>query len=430
MSGSSSPITEPADAKMNAAKATTPPAGIKFSSSTASSSSDDEPAAAVKIPSSTGQKLTKVGLKTLEGLREGEKPTVNTRAGSPAASETSSLSSAPPDVGSDTEMVDAEDSEDAESPAAMSFQEKIAAATESIKKAGTPQKKKASLKHRITPPSSGPDTKKARPDTKCDRSAEAAIEVQKLPYQSIISMNMPPRNGVVNGVFPEPDEDNLPFGDTEDYHNSMIIHYVDEQELTYTKAAEVYSAKFPMDVITDEAVRKRHIRSLLRLRQKFGLRDPLSIPRPPSQIVRRGTPRAKKVSSILPVSGLAGTPGAIATPTVAIKKEPQADEHKGRHSRERRLLEKARIVIWRDGDKLDWNTIQTKLDEEYDWSIGKGTIEKYYYNSLERIYGTGGKKEKNAEERAKGKEGEEEKRARDGDFAGTVERLVERRMSF
>jgi hypothetical protein len=446
MSGSSSSrVTKPAADKMTAAEAATPTPAPKFASPTTSFTSINQPVAdraeveaALKIPLSArdakpSQKLIKVGIKTLELLRYGGLTAVKKRASSPA-SDTSFLSSAPSsDADSDTEMADADDSDNEDSLAPMSFDEKIAAATEKA----TPQKK-AGTKRPITPPSSAPATKKARPTTKRDRAAEASAAVQKLAYQSIISMNMPARIDYVPGEpVPEPEEDNLPFGDTENYHNSMIIHYLDECEMTYTKAAEVFSAKFPTEAVTDEAVRKRHIRSLLRLQKKYGERDPATIPIPSDKVRRRGTPRAKGVKNIEPVSDAASTPGAsnpsgTATPTpqaTTTKKESAStsdDTPKVTRPRDDRSFEKVRVVIWHDADKVDWDAIQAKLYTEYGWSIGMPTIQKYYYTTLERVYGKGGKKEKNREERGK----EVSEKRRDGDFEGTVERLVERRMSF
>lgn len=328
-----------------------------------------------------------------------------------------------------TDMPDAEgDSDsDAEEPApkatSMSFDQKISAAVAQATRSKTQSspKKAAGSKHCISPPASGPQKKKACPPKKIDRSAEASIEVQKLPYQSIISIAMPPRIGLVAGQpAPEPDENNLPYGDTEDYHNSMIIHYMDECEMTYTKAAEVYSDKFPRDVITDEAIRKRHIRSLLRLKKKFGTLDPDTIPKPSKSVIRRGTPRAKKVSAITPVAD----DSAPTTPTTDAPAVP-----KYRKLLHPRLFEKTLIVTWRDDTDLSWKDIQTKLENEYKWSLGMGTIEKYYYTSLERVYGKGGKKEKNAEKKEDDGEEGEERRREDGDFRPFVERLVERRMS-
>jgi hypothetical protein len=53
---------------------------------------------------------------------------------------------------------------------------------------------------------------------------------------------------------------------------------------------------------------------------------------------------------------------------------------------------------------------------EYKWSLGTGTIEKYYYSTLELVYGPGRKEEVKKREREWGDWGEE--------------RAVERRMSF
>jgi len=409
------------------------------------SANDDEPipdratiAASLKVPSALrlnkpNKEHIEESIETLvriqEGrIQEGGMSAPKDRASSPD-SDTSSLSDAPSSLDSDdddTEMRDAGNTDTEE----LSFDEKISIAVAQARNTKD-QSKCTPKKHRITPPVSGPEKKKPRLAPKRDRSAEAALEVQKLPYQSIISLNMPPRPGVVPGQpIPEPDSANLPFGDTEDYNNSMIIHYMDEVEMTYTKAAEVYSARFPRDAVTDEAVRKRHIRSLLRLKKKFGVRDPDTIPRPSKAVIRRGTPRAKKVSLITPVSSTPSATPAPVSPNDAAASTPSTPVTVApKRKLLPRVFEKALIVTWHDDAKMSWKDIQNKLEDEYKWSLGQGTIEKYYYVTLERVYGKGGKKEKNVEAREEQMEEGEGKRE-DGDFGGFVERLVERRMSF
>ncbi|KAF2827702.1 hypothetical protein CC86DRAFT_455293 [Ophiobolus disseminans] len=443
---SSSPARE-------SSRASTPP------SSTSSMDGDADPTpdravivVALKVPDSPRRnkgtrKHIEESIVTLDLISKGGMGALKKRSGTPE-SDTSSLSEAPSSPGSDMGSVDVDmrdaDDTDVEEPATgkttMSFDEKISAAVavdnqSKFQSKPTPQKA-AGKKHRITPPVSGSE-KKSRSATKRDRSAEASIEVQKLPYQSIISLLMPPRPSSIPGnPIPEPDPANLPFGDTEDYHNSMIIHYMDECEMTYTKAAEVYSAKFPRDAVTDEAVRKRHIRSLLRLKKKYGCRDPDTIPRPSKAVVRRGTPRAKKVSLITPViipttstttSAAAATSTFIPPPTTPTTPGTQPKSGPKQRKLSPRLLEKTLIVTWHDDAGLGWKDIQNKLEDAYQWSLGQGTIEKYYYTTLERVYGKGGKKEMKVEKR---EEGEGDGGREDGDFGGLVERLVERRMSF
>ncbi|KAH8724581.1 hypothetical protein GQ44DRAFT_617797 [Phaeosphaeriaceae sp. PMI808] len=235
-----------------------------------------------------------------------------------------------------------------------------------------------------------------------------------MPFQSIIAINMPPRPFLVSGQpIPEPDPDHLPFGDTEDYKNSMIIHYMDEHAMSYTAAAAQYNIKFPNEGVTDEAVRKRHIRSLLRLKKKFGLKDPKSIGPVPKLISRRGQKRSRRLIDIvatpLPQSKtkIETRPGSL--PTIqsndAIPK-PKLSSH---------LFEKACIVTWRDADKLEFKEIRNKLEEDFDWSIGLRTIERYYCQTLDRVYGAGGKKDEVQGTKFKVK---------------FLERVVQRRMSF
>lgn len=330
----------------------------------------------------------------------------------------------------DTDMLDADDAEeefDSEKPAsdenggvggtALSFKDKISAALSNARKSRSTSQPKSNDKKRGASPSPSPGPKKAR-HTKHDRTAENAKEVQLLPYQSIISIDMPPRPGNPKTA---PDPDNLPFGPTENYENSMIIHYMDELEMTYTKAADVYSEHFPNDALTDEAVRKRHIRSLLRLKKRYGVRDPDTIDVPCPNVKRRGTKRAKRIADIAPVD-----PPVPSNKPASAPPQLQAHAAANKRAAAAHLFEKILIVVWRDEQNLGWKAIQNKLEDEYKWSLGQGTIEKYYYYTLERVYGKGGKKEKNREDKAKGEEEESKKEW----WEWGTENVRDRRMSF
>jgi hypothetical protein len=313
---------------------------------------------------------------------------------------------------SDTEVdVKSEDVQDKNKP----FKEKIAQATAQAKALISPSKKRSADASTLATDPIAPK----RP-SKRDRNAEAALEVQKLPYQSIISLNMPPRLGLRPGhPPPEPVEGEYPFGDTEDHNNSYIIHLMDEQELTYTKAADVYSAQFPYDVITDEAVRKRHIRCLLRLKKRFGLKPEDQIGPVSKNVKRRGTPRARKWSTVQPATS---HNTALAPP---VKRAAASDSESEKASKKRKMpdrkFEKTCIVVWHDAHKMDFRQIRDKLETEMGWSLGLQTIEKYYYLTLDRVYGKGVRKER----KDIGEEGKAENWG-----VGFEERVVERRMSF
>lgn len=287
-----------------------------------------------------------------------------------------------------------------------SFSEKVNEVISTVRST-TPVYAGKTRKRNVTEQTSGPATKKIRQD----RFADLQLEVLQLPYQSIICINMPPRIGVVPGQpIPEPNRQNLPFGATEDYYNSMIIHYLDELELTYTKATELYLEKFPLETITEEALRKRHIRSLLRLSKKYGLKAPDAIGNVSQVVKRRGHARAKRLHTIqadathsgifmpspdsAPANHPATSLGAVSMTTAPEKKVAYSQVRTTNLSASERDFEKACMVIWHDADKMSFKDIRNKLEDEYGWSIGLRTIEKHYYMSIKRVYGPGGKKAK------------------------------------
>jgi hypothetical protein len=222
----------------------------------------------------------------------------------------------------------------------------------------------------------------------------AALEVQALPYQSVISLAMPPRPCLLPGSpIPEPDPSNLPFGDTEDYQDSMIIHYVDELQMTYVAAAERYSEKFPCDTLNAKGLRKRHIHCLMRLKKRFGVKteQELAKLRDVNSIVRnRGSKHRKRVSETENVRGTVITSSAPA-------KSMLASTNHGTKSPELntqvvpRPFEKTCIVVWRDAEALSWKEIRNRLEEKYQWKLGKTNVKKHYNFSLSRVYGVGRK---------------------------------------
>jgi hypothetical protein len=179
--------------------------------------------------------------------------------------------------------------------------------------------------------------------------------------------------------------------------------------------------------MTDEAVRKRHIRCLMRMKKRFRVKSQQELENlgEVSRIVRRrGIKRAKRVSDIVPeaeaeVEDRTTTPSldiAPSAPTPELNAFIEPPTKKRKHILSSHLFEKCRIVIWRNAEGLGWKDIRDKLEMEYEWSLGTGTIEKYYYLTLERVYGSGRKEEVKKKERGWDDLGEE--------------RVVERRMSF
>jgi hypothetical protein len=52
-----------------------------------------------------------------------------------------------------------------------------------------------------------------------------------------------------------------------------------------------------------------------------------------------------------------------------------------------KAIERAAIVVWRDLQGMSFKEIREKLDDDYNWSLGRGTIEKFYYNARPKVYG-------------------------------------------
>jgi hypothetical protein len=249
--------------------------------------------------------------------------------------------------------------------------------------------------------------KRAAEDKKGGRAKRQVRSSQELglTYNSIKAINMPPRLGLVPGhVPPAPVHGTFPYGDTEDHQNSMIIYWLDDLEYTYAKATQMYIQTFPNDAVTDEAVRRRHIRSLERLQKRYGAKPVAQIGLVGKNISRRGRPRAPRLSGIEPendivvpseeqaeggVSAIEEESASTSLPlpkrsvTKAIKQvQREKRNHKGHE------FDKACIVVWRDADKMSFKDIRDKLDNERGWSLGEPTIKKEYTRARARIWGT------------------------------------------
>ncbi|KAG9192009.1 hypothetical protein G6011_10743 [Alternaria panax] len=252
--------------------------------------------------------------------------------------------------------------------------------------------------------------KRAAEDRKCGRAKRQVRPSQELglAYNSIKAINMPPRIGQVPGqVPPAPVVGRYPFGDTEDYQNSMIIYWLDDLENTYAKTTELYNETFPNDKVTDEAVRRRHIRSLERLQKRYGAKPVVQIGIVGRNIARRGRPRAPRLSGIEPEHGPSDTVAPFdeqAEDDVSAKGDdsvrtsqfpPKGNSTKVMNQVEREKrnhkghdFDKACIVVWRDANKLSFKDIRAKLDDEHGWSLGEPTVKKEYTRARARIWGT------------------------------------------
>jgi hypothetical protein len=236
------------------------------------------------------------------------------------------------------------------------------------------------------------------------KSEEAEIELNtdgsvKLHYQSIKAIKMPPRKHTG-----PPTENEEPYGSTENYQNSMIIYWLDEMDKSYNETCRLYAKKFPQHKSVEEAIRRRHIRSLGRLAKKYGVKQLHEIDGVGKHTLRRGkkrTPRQSKGSAKPPLIAAGNTHLDVAAPVVPaapaapvapadppkvfnFNHAPQAPKYV-RNSY--KVAEKIAIVVWRDLDHLDFKDIRERLEDKYDWSLGKATVEKYYHLTRPKVYG-------------------------------------------
>ncbi|CAO2656455.1 Nn.00g052580.m01.CDS01 [Neocucurbitaria sp. VM-36] len=231
-----------------------------------------------------------------------------------------------------------------------------------------------------------------------------------LAYRSIKAISMPARIGLVPGQIPPvPDPNNLPFGDTEDYENCLIVHWCDELEVSYGTAAALHNKMFPDDQLTDEAVCKRHIRVLQRLSKKYGPKPVDQIGPIGQKVRRRGKVRAPRLNGIVPqahdhsLSAQGHDTGDTTTVTSATTtpSDPQFEVAEAnsfsREAQKSRDFEKACIVVWKDSLKMGFRAIRDKLETEHDWSLGLGTISKYYFQNVRRVYGDSFREDTGAE---------------------------------
>ncbi|KAI4712168.1 hypothetical protein J4E85_005809 [Alternaria conjuncta] len=251
--------------------------------------------------------------------------------------------------------------------------------------------------------------KRAAEDKKGGRAKRQVRSSQELglTYNSIKAINMPPRGLVAGQDPPAPTPGESPYGDTEDHQNSMIIYLLDDLEHTYSQATILYNKAFPNDTVTDEAVRRRHIRSLERLQKRYGARPATQIGVVGRNISRRGRPRAPRLSGIQPEKDLVapseeqtegegeGEVSALeetsADTSIAsskggsVKAMKQAQREKRNYKSHE--FDKACIVVWHDAEGMSFKDIRNKL-EERGWSLGVPTVKKEYAKARARIWGT------------------------------------------
>ena len=210
-----------------------------------------------------------------------------------------------------------------------------------------------------------------------------------------------------------------------------MIHWLDELEYTYATTTRLYVNMFPRDRITDEAIRRRHMRSLERLVGRYGRKDERQIG-PVGRIVEvRGRARTKSRARRETGSSLYGA-DAVINETDA-DAATDADSHmtdtehmdatlahqlptqnrrptvtrqtlREKDNQKTRVFDKACIVVWRDADGMSFRDIREKLDRERGWSLGEPTVKKYYSRTRDHVWGLSGGEEEN--ESVEGEDGD------------------------
>lgn len=261
--------------------------------------------------------------------------------------------------------------------------------------------KLATSKHTATPPRDDA-AKRAR------ISSDFGPALIDLPYQTMKVINMPARGDLTPGQdLPEPTPDNLPYGDTENHQSSMLLYWLDEQELSYREAFALFNQKFPNETTYYESFRRRHIKTLQRLARKYGLKPASEIELPGPNVLRRGQQAGARYSTIggsvlepaamQAASNNSGEHAAVdhhsgTTPQLWV--QPQANTHpkrqghgkKARQPLATRGLLLACIVVWKDIEGVSLEQIQERLAGEFDWKLSINTVKKLYYDQRPRIY--------------------------------------------
>ena len=210
-------------------------------------------------------------------------------------------------------------------------------------------------------------------------------------YQTIKAIKMPPRT-----TTGPPAKGDKQYGE-EKHENSMLIYWLDEQDKSYNEATQLFAQMFPAVKVVEEAIRRRHIRALNRLSSTYGVKELHEIEGVGKNAMRRGKTRKPRTAKIRVESspddtgdstdGGTATRGASSTAkggaaTKSAGKVPKYVKHQSF-----KAIEKAAIVVWKDLEGKSFKEIRDKLDDEFDWSLGRGTVEKMYHLSRPKVYG-------------------------------------------
>ena len=231
----------------------------------------------------------------------------------------------------------------------------------------------APFKHIATPP--GPSSPK-RPKTV---SETEWIKIEDFKYRTIKAINMPVRSDLAPHQDPsKPTEDNLPYGDDVDYKTSWVIYWLDEEELTYSETSRLYQLKFPGESGNDDTIRKKHVVTLVRLANKYGLKPEDELAPPGKHVLRRGQQAGHKYNTI-------GGKVVYGDPSTF---------HEDARVRPKRMAEplasrgflKACICVWKDTQDMSFDEIQQRLENKYGWKLRTNTVQNLYYKERPRVY--------------------------------------------
>jgi hypothetical protein len=179
------------------------------------------------------------------------------------------------------------------------------------------------------------------------------------------------------------------------YENVMLIYWVDEQEMTYADANKLFAQKFPVPSdkkpIVEEAIRRRHLRALDKLVKTYGKKTNVDKATIGKAVLRRGRERNPKSPGAQATVDQGSAIKGSSSPTGPVRSKVGLTPNYVKNAAER-AIQKAAIVVWRDlpvgseGKSMSFKEIRDKLDDEYDWSLGTGSVEKLYHQNRSRVY--------------------------------------------
>lgn len=237
---------------------------------------------------------------------------------------------------------------------------------------------RVSSKHVVSPTPRSSSPKRPRTDHDSDK-----IKIEHFKYRTIKAINMP----VQDNLAPSQDttqlsEGNLPYGDDMDLKTSWIIYWLDEEELTYSETTRLFKQMFPGESANDDTVRKKHMKALEHLANKYGLRPEEDLATPGKNVTRRGQQAGHKFTTIGGKAIYGGHADVDYNGRVRAKRTAEPLSTRGF------LL--ACLCVWKDTCDMSFNDIQERFEKKYHWKLGVNTVQKLYYSERARVYDTYG----------------------------------------